>query len=594
MKNTSIKFTVANIFGAVFLLATAWHFGIPAFGWLITVCIIAVYVVSMERYRRVYLHLDSEENLLEEYRKQQHPEPIGTGVIAERIRSVADLTMRGVQINANVFSEILSARESSTISRSPGGITVLLGLAGTFYGLMLAVSSAGGALDVNNATTTLAAIHGIFSSMKGIFGTSFCGIAGALLLNFTHSIVTSRKLAYMADVEEYTQLQLLPAYAPKGDNTEELRRNALVEQLSKVVSSMQLGMQDQLVKAVESLSKSLETATTSSLDRLEALHKQAAEGLKNSNQDSLARIELSTKSLEGTTKSSLDRLEALHKQASEDLKLSNQDSLSRIESSTKILVEQVGRNTAEAISLQTESAKEQWTTALESVRSTMVQNVEQGKAAVVQVQVVAEQVASNGKQAIESILTVGGKVTEQGKTALDSIQAIAYKVSEQADSRALDLAQNVGSQLEQLSREVQASFGMLASASRELVDSQRVLLDEIEKRQVREGELTESLQSGIGEAGTLMRINQSEFQASLELFRQGIDAILEKFTGGSAEQESQRTFVEQLHATLEAFSEKASEVLVENAMRTQEILLEVLEQARVSGAGSSESSAEKA
>jgi hypothetical protein len=468
-----------------------------------------------------------------------------------------------VAFDTKSFSEILSARESVSMSRSPGGIALLLGLAGTFYGLMLAVSTAGSLLDATNSSITLSAINVIFSSMKGIFGTSFCGMIGALMLNSTHAIVSGRKMAYMADVEEYTQFILLPAFAPKGDNSEELRRNALVEQMSLMVSSLQNNMTMQMTKAVDSLAENLEIVTRTSLERvekaelgvlekLETIHQRTADGLRNSIADSLSRAE------------------SLQKQTAQGLEAAIASAMERVESATKQLVSQ-----------QTETSKEQWSSAIETVRVAMLQNVEQGKTAVASVMNVADQVAVQGREAILSLLSVGGQVNEQGKAALDSMQSIAYKVSEQADQRATSLAENVGTQLEQLSRDVQSSFTVLAQASRELVDSQRVLLDEIEKRQVRERELTEGLNSGIGEAGVLMRINQSEFQASLDLFRHGVEALLEKFTGGSAEQESQRTFIDQLHATLEAFSEKTSEVLVENAMRTQEILLEVLEQSRL-------------
>lgn len=514
MKKNSVYFLIANLVGVILLVATAAHFRTPVFGWVITAGIVVVFAVGMERYRKVYLHLASEEDLLEQYNAQATPQAIGEGVIAQRIRRIQELSSRGVPFDAKVFSEILSARESVSMNRSPGGIVVLLGLAGTFYGLMVAIARAGGSLDANNSMTTLSAIHDIFASMNGIFGTSFCGLIGALFLNATHSYVASRKMAYMADVEEFTQFHLIPAYAAKGDNSEELRRNALVEQLSQVVVSMQSGLQSQLSTAIQSLSQNLEEVTRSSIVRVEAIQQQASDGIGKAISDSMASLE----------------------------------------QCTQTLLERVSRTSAESLAKQTEQSGAQWSAALDTVRAAMLQNAEQGKVA------------------IDSILSIGTQVAQ-----------LAQRVSDQADTRAVALAQNVGAQVEQLARDVQASFTVLAQASRELVDSQRVLLVEIQKRQDSERELAEGLQSGVGEAGTLMRINQSEFQASLELFRQGVESLLEKYSGGSPEQENQRTFIDQLTATLEAFSEKASEVLVENAMRTQEILLEVLEQSRVSG-----------
>jgi flagellar biosynthesis/type III secretory pathway chaperone len=163
------------------------------------------------------------------------------------------------------------------------------------------------------------------------------------------------------------------------------------------------------------------------------------------------------------------------------------------------------------------------------------------------------------------------------------VAEIATRVSEQADQRAQSLSAHVGDQLHQLAEDVQKSFTVLAEASKSLVESQQNLLVELQARQTQEREITEDLRQGVVEAGKLMRVNQSEFQASLEMFRQGVEALLDRYSGGSAEQEAQRGFIEQLHASLEAFSEKSSEVLVENAVRTQEILLEILEHSRLGG-----------
>ena len=80
------------------------------------------------------------------------------------------------------------------------------------------------------------------------------------------------------------------------------------------------------------------------------------------------------------------------------------------------------------------------------------------------------------------------------------------------------------------------------------------------------------------ETAELMRVNQSELSANLEMLRAGLETILEKLSGDTAERDEEESFVEHLNQSLEAFHERASEVLMENAVKTQEILLEVLEQ----------------
>jgi hypothetical protein len=82
------------------------------------------------------------------------------------------------------------------------------------------------------------------------------------------------------------------------------------------------------------------------------------------------------------------------------------------------------------------------------------------------------------------------------------------------------------------------------------------------------------------ETAQLMRVNQSELSANLEMLRSALETILEKLSGDTAEHEEEDNFVEHLNQSLEAFHERASEVLMENAVKTQEILLEVMEQSQ--------------
>lgn len=548
----------------------AMHFGSPLFGWIITGAIVVVYAVGIERYRRIWLHLANDEDLLEQYRKQAMPSPLGDGVIADRIQLVQDLRNRNVQVDARVYSEILSARESSTAGRSPGSTVVLLGLAGTFYGLMVAVARAGMSLDGGNSSTTLQAIGDIFSSMNGIFGTSFTGLIAALILNVTHNIISSRKMSYMADVEEYTQFQLLPAYSHKKED-QETRQNAMSAQFEARMEEM-----------VRYFAGRMENLAQESVRRMEDLYNKATAGsvqqqkeFSEASRDAVTHVLAELRSADETLRNQVQSAQSDWAQQS----LSFQ---TRQESLLSSYLERVQNSQA-----QMQEANSQWTvrqdtllanfldrlnqSALQVQQSQVERFGEQWKNAVDAMQVSLSQASDQGVQAVHAVQTVAGQVAD-----------IAQRVSEQADARAQSLAAHVGDQLHQLAEDVQRSFTVLAESSKALVDSQRSLMDEMQQRQIQEKDIAAELQQGVVEAGKLMRVNQSEFQASLEMFRQGVEALLDRYSGGSAEQEAQRGFIEQLHASLEAFSEKSSEVLVENAVRTQEILLELLDHTRVS------------
>ncbi len=576
MKKTSVNFVIANAVGVILMVFAAIHFASPLFGWIITGAIVAVYAVGMERYRRIWLHLANDEDLLEQYRKQVIPSPLGDGVIADRIQLVQDLRHRNVQVDSRVYSEILSARESSTAGRSPGGTVVLLGLAGTFYGLMVAVARAGMSLDGGNSSTTLQAIGDIFSSMNGIFGTSFTGLIAALILNVTHNIISGRKMSYMADVEEYTQFQLLPSFSHKKED-QESRQNAMsaqfearMEEMVRYFAGRMENLAQESVRRMEDLynkatvgsvqqQKEFSEASREAVSHLLAELRTADETLRNHMQNAQSNLVQQSQNFqiqqESLLSTYLDRVQAAQSQIQE----SNTQWSARQDSLLETFLDRLGQSALQVQQSQVERFGEQWKSAVDAM------------------QISLSQASEKGVQAVHAVQAVAGQVAD-----------IAQRVSEQADARAQSLAAHVGDQLHQLADDVQKSFTVLAESSKSLVDSQRSLMDEMHQRQVQEKDIAAELQQGVVEAGKLMRVNQSEFQASLEMFRQGVEALLDRYSGGSAEQEAQRGFIEQLHASLEAFSEKSSEVLVENAVRTQEILLEILDHSRVTGSASQE------
>ena len=108
--------------------------------------------------------------------------------------------------------------------------------------------------------------------------------------------------------------------------------------------------------------------------------------------------------------------------------------------------------------------------------------------------------------------------------------------------------------------------------------SERDSIAGIENRVQKLNESTDSLGTGIEETAKLMRVNQSELAANLEMFGKGIEAVLLKLSGDVPERENEQNFIEQLNASLQSFQERSGEVLLENALKTQEILLEILDQ----------------
>jgi len=90
---------------------------------------------------------------------------------------------------------------------------------------------------------------------------------------------------------------------------------------------------------------------------------------------------------------------------------------------------------------------------------------------------------------------------------------------------------------------------------------------------------TETLQ----EIVTLMRVNQAEFQSSLEAFHKAIDKLLVQIPSGEKELDAQKEFMQKFETALAKVQEQATEAMKDNSLRLQEILAEFLNKERSNG-----------
>jgi hypothetical protein len=103
-------------------------------------------------------------------------------------------------------------------------------------------------------------------------------------------------------------------------------------------------------------------------------------------------------------------------------------------------------------------------------------------------------------------------------------------------------------------------------------------------------DLAEAMRQGskdVAELSHVAQINQTEMQAGVAMLNSGLSSILDRLEKQAAAGDGYQTLLAELGRTLASFQERAGEVLVENAMKTQEILMEVLNQQE--GRGASES-----
>ena len=94
-------------------------------------------------------------------------------------------------------------------------------------------------------------------------------------------------------------------------------------------------------------------------------------------------------------------------------------------------------------------------------------------------------------------------------------------------------------------------------------------------------DLADQLRQGskdMSELSHVSNINQTEMQASVAMLNSGLSSILDRLEKQADAGDGYQSLLADLGRTLSSFQERAGEVLVENAMKTQEILMEVLHQ----------------
>ncbi|HKP95490.1 MAG TPA: hypothetical protein VJ385_07020 [Fibrobacteria bacterium] len=93
-------------------------------------------------------------------------------------------------------------------------------------------------------------------------------------------------------------------------------------------------------------------------------------------------------------------------------------------------------------------------------------------------------------------------------------------------------------------------------------------------------DLAEQLRQGskdMAELAHVSTINQTEMQAGVAMLNAGLSSILGRLEKQADAGDGYQSLLAELGRTLSSFQERAGEVLVENAMKTQEILMEVLQ-----------------
>ena len=578
MKKAFNMILVLTVVGFVTLIAGALYFGAPAFGWIIMIAIIAVYLVEQISAIRKMKQIISEDEIIDACEKENVYPELDSGVVAKRVELARRLLQKKIRLDSPMAFDVLSAGSSIPLNRSVGSTVILLGLMGTFFGLMQSVATAGGAIDNSTTQGTLDTIQVLFQNMKGIFGTSLCGLFAALMLNACRTILSARRDEFMAHLDAFT-LDMQDSESEEGvieENKNDLERlfDSVEKNLSVIAASVKEGLAGVVSMVGEELSAmtsklnkdvvdSVQKVSTEMTSSVKTVNESLAGVVANMNESTQKLGELVGASVSSAFNPINENIGALSKSV-EAIPAKLDEKLDGISASL---------NTGlEGISSGVKSGLDGVATATQSSMATATQNIADS---------VAEQVKQSNEQWTNFMQRLESETTanvDSQRVGLETLKTVALQVAEKAQAGSAELSQNVSEKLGALSSDILGAFQKLSETSSVLLDAQKALTESIDNRVVKEKEATDALGGNIVETAELMRVNQSELSANLEMLRSGLETILEKLSGDTAEHEEEDNFVEHLNQSLEAFHERASEVLMENAVKTQEILLEVLEQ----------------
>ena len=127
MKNAFTSILLLSVVGLAVLLAGAFYFGAPLFGWIIMIAIFAVFIVEQALALKKLRQMSNESEIIDECERRRIYSASGDGVVASRIRLAERLLSKNVRLDSPVAFEVLSTGSSISIPRSASGSVILLG-----------------------------------------------------------------------------------------------------------------------------------------------------------------------------------------------------------------------------------------------------------------------------------------------------------------------------------------------------------------------------------------------------------------------------------------------------------------------------------
>jgi len=170
--------------------------------------------------------------------------------------------------------------------------------------------------------------------------------------------------------------------------------------------------------------------------------------------------------------------------------------------------------------------------------------------------------------AVDLIKTWQAGLADQAKAGQSSAESQAQALRSASETFAQGLVE-----LKETSLRLVAEVEAKASAS---LEAQSQLGLEVAGKV---SDLADRMRQGsqdVAELAHLAQINQTEMQAGVAMLNSGLSSILDRLEKQASAGDGYQSLLAELGKTLADFQDRSAEVLIENALKTQEILMEVL------------------
>jgi len=147
---------------------------------------------------------------------------LGRSFVGMRIADLAEASDEGVTTAASAASEEVAAREEihSGLAKYVTAILTMLGLVGTFLGLIIAIEGISAISAIEDREAFVRGVKSALDGMSTAFSTSLAGIFGAVVLGFEQLMFHFAQVSFLARLDRLTERYIEPLFVEpdeKGD-----------------------------------------------------------------------------------------------------------------------------------------------------------------------------------------------------------------------------------------------------------------------------------------------------------------------------------------------------------------------------------------